>query len=179
MLIIKTKSRTTPFSWMLYSLFGLFCLVGAPVAWISTFLKNKEEALVILPAFAVQLIIGLLCLRMILWFIQGEEGIYLEGKEWHFTKTGTFGITRLRVIPIQDVKKIELHKTFFEEMTPSDLVSNFRRKAYLFKIQNTGRIKLTTHQNKTFKFLDNCSPEEAQNIRAEMIKQSEILVAEK
>ena len=103
---------------------------------------------------------------MVLWFIRGKESIIVKNNQLIIEKSGTFWIKKQVKFNLKDVKNIVLNKTFYEENSPSKLVQDFSRQSYIFRIQNTGRIKLIHEGFKSFKFLDNISPAKA----AEIIK---------
>ena len=155
MKIIETSSRTNLFSWLVYSSFGLMCLVGSPVAFIKLTLDEDKNLLNLIPLFIVQFFIGVLCLRMILWFIRGKETLILENNQLWILKSGTFWIKRKKVVDLKNIKEIVVNRSFIEENSPSTFVHDFSRQSYIFRIQNTGRIKIIDKESNEFKFMDN------------------------
>lgn len=161
MTIIETKSRSNPLSWFVYVLIGIITLIGSPIALIMTIANDSNNSLILLPVFIIQFIIGVLCLRMVLWFIKGKESIYVRDNQIWLNKSGTFWIKRQKKFDLNDVKNIVLNRSFIEENSPSTYVHDFSRQYFIFRIQNTGRIKVIYKGYNSFKFLDNISPTEA------------------
>lgn len=161
MTIIETKSRSNSASWMLYVLFGSMGLIGSPIALIHTIYNQPKEALILLPVFLTQIIIGILCLRMILWFSKGLESVVIHENQLLVLKSGTFWIKTKAVFQLSDIKAIVLNNTIFESNSPSKAVSDFSRQIYIFKIQNTGRVKLIYGGGNSYRCLDNISPKQA------------------
>lgn len=164
MTIIETKSRSNPLSWVVYVLFGTLALIGSPLGFIKTISIDSNIALKLLPAFIIQFLVGVLCLRMVLWFIKGKESIIVRDNQIWINKSGTFWIKRQKTFNLLEVKNIVLNKSFIEENSPSTNVHDFSRQTYIFRIQNTGRIKVIYRGYNSFKFLDNISPIEALEI---------------
>lgn len=146
-------------SWLVYSLFGLICLLGNPIAFIKIALDHSKDLQYLFPVFIIQFSIGILCIRMILWFIRGKETIMLVDNQLWILKSGTFWIKRKKVVDLQNIKKIVLNRSFIEENSPSTLVHDFSRQSYIFSIQNTGRIKIIDKESNEYKFMDNLDTE--------------------
>jgi hypothetical protein len=159
MKIIETSSRTNLMSWLVYSSFGLMCLVGTPIVFIKLALNEDKNLLNLIPLFILQIFIGVLCLRMILWFIKGKETVILENNQLLIMKFGTFWIKRKKVVDLQNIKEIVVNRSFIEENSPSTLVHDFSRQTYIFSIQNTGRIKIIDNESNEYKFMDNLDTE--------------------
>jgi hypothetical protein len=158
MKIIETSSRTNLMSWLIYG-FGLICLIGTPIAYFKSTLENSDNLLYLFPVFIIQFSIGILSLRMILWFVRGKETVILEDNQLWILKSGTFWIKRKKVIDLQNIKKITINRSFIEENSPSTLVHDFSRQSYIFSIQNTGRIKIIDKESREYKFMDNIDTE--------------------
>lgn len=159
MKIIETSSRTNLFSWLVYSSFGLTCLVGSPVAFIKLTLAEDKNLPNLIPLFIVQFFIWVLCLRMILWFIRGKETVTLENNQIWILKSGTFWINRKKVVDLQNIKEIVVNRSFIEENSPSTIVHDFSRQSFIFRIQNTGRITIIDKESNDYKFMDNLDTE--------------------
>jgi hypothetical protein len=164
MTIIETKSRSNPLSWIVYVLFGTMTLIGSPIAFIKTMSNDSDNSLILLPVFIIQFIIGVLCLRMVMWFIKGKESIIVRDNQIWINKSGTFWIKRHKTFNLNEVKNIVLNKSFIEENSPSTHVHDFSQQTFIFRIQNTGRIKVIYKGYNSFNFLDNISPAEALEI---------------
>lgn len=145
-------------------MFGLFGLLGSPVVFIGSILRDIDIAIILIPVFILQFTIGLLCLRMILWFIYGKETIIMSDNYLYIEKSGTFWINNVVKVNINDLKDIVLNKTLNEKYSPSKLVRKLTRHSYIFKIQNIGRIKLIYNTSKSFKFLDNVDHDKALDV---------------
>lgn len=130
-------------------------MVGSLVVILIVLVKNPKELLTVLPVALLQFFIGLLCLRMVLWFARGKEWVELRDNQLHFKKSGTFWLRKERIFEIDKIKKIALNKTFIEANSPSQAVHDFSRNTYIFRIQNTGRIKVVYEGFSAFYFLDN------------------------
>lgn len=161
MKIIETKSRSNTISWIVYSLFGLLCLIGSPMAFIKILIEDSTNFLKLLPVFIIQFIVGILCLRMILWFIRGKESIHVIDDKLLIKKSGTFWIKKQQMFDLKNMKKVALNMNMYEEQSPSNLVHDFSRQTFILKIQNTGRINLIYSGFNSSKFLDNITPNEA------------------
>jgi hypothetical protein len=164
MTIIETKSRSNLLSWGVYIFFGTLTLIGSPIGFMKTLSNDSNNSLKLLPVFIIQFIIGVLCLRMVLWFIKGKESIIVRDNQIWINKSGTFWIKRQKKFDLNEVKNIVLNKSFIEENSPSTHVHDFSRQNYIFRIQNTGRIKVIYKGYNSFNFLDNISPAEALEI---------------
>ena len=158
MKIIETSSRTNLMSWLIYG-FGSICLIGTPIAYFKSTLENSDNLLYLFPVFIIKFSIGILSLRMILWFVRGKETVILEDNQLWILKSGTFWIKRKKVIDLQNIKKITINRSFIEENSPSTLVHDFSRQSYIFSIQNTGRIKIIDKESREYKFMDNIDTE--------------------
>ncbi len=158
MKIIETSSRTNLMSWLIYG-FGLISLVGTPIAYFKSTLENSDYLLYLFPVFIIQFTFGILSLRMILWFIRGKETVILEDNKLWILKSGTFWIKRIKVVDLQNIKEIKANRSFIEENNPSTLVHEFSRQSYIFRIQNTGRIKIIDKESNEYKFMDNLDTE--------------------
>lgn len=171
MILIETKSRTNAISWIVYSLFGAFLLLGPLVALVILLVKNPTELLTVLPVALLQFFIGLLCLRMVLWFSRGKEWVELRDNQLHFKKSGTFWLRKERIFEIDKIKNITLNRTFIEANSPSQAVHDFSRNTYIFRIQNTGRIKVVYEGFSAFYFLDNLEIFEAEELLRKICEQ--------
>jgi hypothetical protein len=161
MTIIETVSRKNFFSWILYSMGILaFIIVAANLYAII----QTGDKLILLLTPIIPLMIGILSLRMLLWFLRGKESISIIDGKLIITKTGTFWITNEKQFPLDTITKIVINKNFYEENNPSELVGQFSRLSYIFKIQNTGRIKLILSANNSYRILDNIEIDEAKKI---------------
>lgn len=158
MKIFVTSSRTNLMSWLVYG-FGLICLVGTPIAYFKSTLENSDNLLYLFPVFIIQFSIGILSLRMILWFIRGKETVMLVDNQLWILKSGTFWIKRKKVFDLQNIKEIKANRSIIEENSPSTLVHDFSRQSYIFSIQNTGRIKIIDKESREYKFMDNMDTE--------------------
>ncbi len=145
-------------SWLVYG-FGLICLVGTPIAYFKSTLENSDKLLYLFPVFIIQFSIGILSLRMILWFIRGKETVMLVDNQLWILKSGTFWIKRKKVFDLQNIKDIKANRSFIEENSPSTHVHDFSRQSYIFSIQNTGRIKIIDKESREYKFMDNIDTE--------------------
>lgn len=139
-------------------------LFGSPIAIFETMSNESNSLLILLPVFIIQFIIGVLCLRMVMWFIKGKESIIVRDNQIWINKSGTFWIKRLKTFNLNEVKNIVLNKSFIEENSPSTHVHDFSQQTFIFRIQNTGRIKVIYKGYNSFNFLDNISPAEALEI---------------
>lgn len=174
MIIIETTGRSNAISWTLYVLLGLQCLAVTTLTLIKLILEGLDTALLLLPVFVFQFMLGILCLRMILWFSRGKESVWVTNEQLILKKTGTFWIKKQKTFDWKDVKKITLQKNFYEENSPSELVHHFSRKMYIFRIQNTGRIKVVYNGFNTYRFLDNIGTDEAPYIIEKLQKARDI-----
>ncbi|MCC6700082.1 MAG: hypothetical protein IT221_01065 [Fluviicola sp.] len=155
MTIIETKSRSNFISVLIYGLFSLLCLFGTPIAVFRVLSEKTDEFYQLIPVFVVLLFTGVLCLRMLLWLIKGKESLSVLDGSFIIKKTGTFWIKKRKAIQLNQIKKITINRSFIEENSPSDDVHDFSRQTIIFRIQNTGRIKIIDKEFNTFKFLDN------------------------
>lgn len=166
MTIIETSSRKNFFSWILYCAGTLSFIVS-----LNLFIIIIESGIKLTTFFIpiIPLIIGILSLRMLLWFIRGKEIISVINDSLIISKNGTFWISKEKRFSLNEIKKIIINKNFYEMNSPSELVGIFSRMTYIFKIQNTGRIKIILEHN-SYRFLDNIEIDDAQKI-IERIKQ--------
>lgn len=168
MIIIETTSRSNLFSWIAYGLFGVMGLIFSPISFTLILLNDLANAIKLLPVLIVHTIIGVLCLRMILWFIKGKESISIDNNKLFVKKSGTFWIKKQKIFDLNDVKNLSLNESFYEKNSPSRFVQEFSRQSYIFRIQNTGRIRLLYNEHKSFKFLDNIDHAKAHEIIKEI-----------
>lgn len=154
-------------SWILYVALGLLGLIGSPIAMIRLFIDDFNQFKVLWPVGLLQFMIGILSLRMILWFLKGKEVIVFEKDSMIYIQTGTFWIKRKRVFQYSEIKKIELNLNLIEANSSSEMVNDFSRQRFIFKIQNTGRIRLIYTGFNAFKLLDNLSIEQAKQLQKE------------
>jgi hypothetical protein len=162
MTIIETNSRKNFFSWFLY-IIGTMTLLIVPINLISSDFRNHDQFVILLTSI-IPTFIGILSLRILLWFIKGKEKVSVNNKYLIISKTGTFWITKEKRYELEKIKEIVVNKNFYEENSPSELVGAFSRWMYIFKIQNIGRIKLILSEYNSFKFLDNIEIYEAEEI---------------
>lgn len=120
-----------------------------------SFFRKQDDIYIIIIITSFQFIIGLLSLRILLWFIFGKEKVSIENDQLILSKKGTFWIRKEKHIPLKEIKKISISKNFFEANSPSESVGEFSRKNHIFKIQNTGRIEIILSNFNSFRFLDN------------------------
>lgn len=155
-------------SWILFVALGLLGLIGSPIAMTRLFIDDFNQFKVLWPVGLLQFMIGILSLRMILWFLKGKEVIVFEKDSMIYTQTGTFWIKRKRVFQYSEIKKIELNLNLIESNSSSEMVNDFSRQRFIFKIQNTGRIRLIYTGFNAFKLLDNLSMEQAKLLIEQM-----------
>jgi hypothetical protein len=127
--------------------------------------NNKSFTIVeSIPVSILFVVLGLYSIRMILWFIQGKEIVSIVNEELIICKKGSFLITKEKRIPLDSIKKIEYYEGFYEQQNRYEMGRFISRQAYIFKIQNTGRLKLHLVDSKTYRFLDNINEEQATEI---------------
>ena len=154
MQLIQTKARYNYFSLVAYCLLFFVSTVGV-VGFLFETLQQDEISIFNTFFFILILLsIGLWTLRMVLWFIFGEESVHLEERSIIIRRKGTFLIKREKRIPIGKIKAVGLNKTFYELHSPSTLVHSFQRQGYIFGIQNKGRVIFVYGANRTYKCLD-------------------------
>lgn len=164
MTIVHTRARYNYPSILAYSLLTLLFSVSLIFLPIDI-LKGKESLVAMTPLFLIFGMLGLLTLRMTLWFLIGEESLHLENEELIIRRKGTFWIRKERRIPLLDIKVVGLRKTMIQVNSPSTTVHFFARHVmYILKIQNTGRVLIITKKNKHYKCLDALNLDEAQEI---------------
>ena len=129
-----------------------------------TYIRKINDFDIILIISSIQFIIGLLSLRMLLWFIRGTEKVKIENDQLIIIKQGTFWIKNEIYFPLDKIKKINISKNFYEQNSPSELVQLFSRQMYIFKFQNKGRIKIINSDFSSYSFLDNIEFTEAEII---------------
>lgn len=161
MTIIETGSRKNFFSWFLYSM-GTLCLIIAAVNLLAIIQSGNKLILLLIPI--IPMMIGILSLRMLLWFFRGKESISIINGKLIIAKTGTFWLTKEKQFSLDTIINIVINKNFYEENSPSGLIGQFSRLTYIFKIQNTGRIKLILSANNSYRILDNIEIDEAKEI---------------
>ena len=132
-----------------------------PVNLILLIFRAPDEIPIILGISAFLFGLGLLSLRMLLWFINGKEVVQINDGHLIITKTGTFWLKKERQFALIEIKSFALNLNFFETNSPSDLVGKFSRRSYIFRIQNTGRIELILADFRSYRFLDNIDFDEA------------------
>lgn len=162
MTIIETNSRKNFLSWILYGI-GTMMILVFPINLILSFFRTHDVFIILLLSI-IPTFIGILSLRVLLWFIKGKEKVSVQNKYLTISKTGTFWIVREKRFELDSIKKIVANKNFYEENSPSEMVGQFSRMNYIFKIQNTGRIKLILSGYNSFKFLDNIEIFDAEKI---------------
>lgn len=163
MTIITTPSRKNFFSWVLYVI-GTILVLVLPVNLILSCFRAQNDIVFILCFSTFLFLLGILSLRILIWFINGKEEVCIKDDNLVITKTGTFWIKTEKRFPLKDIKNILLVKNLYEVNSHSELVGSFSRQMYIFKIQNIGRIKLILTGTKSYRFLDNVNIIEAKKI---------------
>jgi len=164
MTIVHTRARYNYPSILAYSFLTL--IFSASLTVLPLDLSDRKESFILLPlGMLVMALLGLLTLRMTLWFLNGEESLHLENEELIIRRKGTFWIRKERRIPLSDIKVLGLKRTMIEVNSPSISTHQFsRKKMYILKIQNTGRVLIITKKNKHYKCLDALNLDEAHEI---------------
>lgn len=163
MILLETKSRSNFYSYLLYGTFSVMML-PLPVILIMKLITKLNDFNIILVFTSIQFMLGLLSLRMLLWFILGTEKVKIENDQLIIIKQGTFWIKNEIYFPLDKIKKINISKNFYEQNSPSELVQLFSRRMYIFKFQNKGRIKIINSDFSSYSFLDNIEFTEAEII---------------
>lgn len=162
--IIETRSRSNILSWILYGICSITFLISSFVVLIKIIFENFKNTDSLLPVFMILLMVGILSLRMFLWFIKGKESVIINNNCLQIKRSGTFWIKNEKRFLLNEIKNLTITKNFYEENSPSELVGIFSRQMYIFKIQNTGRVKIVFENYNTYRFLDNLDIDQAQEI---------------
>lgn len=141
---------------------GTLSFIIAAVNLYAIIQTSSKLFLLLIPI--VPLMIGILSVRMLLWFIRGKESISIINGNLIIAKTGTFWITKKKQFSLDSIINIVINKNFYEENSPSESVGQFSRMSYILKIQNTGRIKLILSAHNSYRILDNIEIDEAKEI---------------